>query len=210
MAKKVNKTNARPVSIPENIKEPASIGTTFTTYPGVPSWVYDFKIQALFVIVLTVVLYFNTFKNEYALDDTVVIVRNEFVHQGFAGIPDILSKDAYYSYYNQLGSSNQLSGGRYRPLSIVTFAIEQQFFGSVPEGKVDSIIAYGLGYDMQVPYEKKFLQEMHIRHILNVAWYALAVVVLLYFLRQVVFKHDPLMAFISAIIFTIHPLHTEV
>jgi len=208
MAKK-NKTGVLPAIIKqatvdkaENI--PAVLKVTF------PSWVNDFKIQAFVICILVFVFYFNTIGNDYALDDTVVIVKNEFVQEGFAGIPDILTKDACYSYYRQLNTTNQLSGGRYRPLSIVTFAIEQQFFGAIPESKVDSVIGYGMSYDMQSPYEKHFLQGMHIRHFFNVVWFALSMVVLLFFLRYIIFKNDPVMAFIAAILFTIHPLHTEV
>jgi hypothetical protein len=69
-------------------------------------------VQAVIIALLAIAFYWNTFKHEYALDDTVVILKNEYVHQGFAGIPDILTKDAYFSYYEQLKSSNQLSGGR--------------------------------------------------------------------------------------------------
>ncbi len=173
-------------------------------------WYYSFWLHALVVAMLAILYYGNTWKNEYALDDTLVIVRNQFVHEGFAGIPDILSKDAYYSYYDQLRSSNQLSGGRYRPLSIVTFAVEQQFFGATEAGKTDSILTFGLGYDMKEHYEKRFLHEMHIRHVLNIVWYVLAVIALLYFLRYVVFRGDPIAALLSAVLFTIHPIHTEV
>ncbi len=210
MAKKVNKNRVTPVAAPVQKQEVTVNVVKEVPRMNIPAWLHDFRVQAIVIIVLAFVCYSNTFKHEYALDDTIVIVRNDFVHEGFAGIKDILTKDAYYCYYNQLNTSNQLSGGRYRPLSIVTFAIEQQLFGEVPKGKVDSIIAYGLSYDMQASFEKKFLQEMHIRHVLNVVWYALAVVALLYFLRYVVFRNNYIMAFLAAIIFTLHPLHTEV
>lgn len=163
--------------------------------PSKEKWALpSFTIQALFIALLAIVLYANTFNNGYALDDTAVIVSNEFVHQGFAGIPDILTKDVYYSYYNQLGSSDQLKGGRYRPLSVVSFAVEQQLFGAVPRGGTDSIISNGLGFEMHMPYEKKFLHEMHLRHVVNVALYALLGVVFLYMLRLIVFKNDPVTA----------------
>lgn len=175
-----------------------------------PSWLLGFRVQAVIVVVLSVVFYANTCKNDYALDDTAIIVQNEFVHRGLSGIKDILTKDVYYSYFKQLNTSNQLSGGRYRPLSVVTFALEQEFFGPVKAGQVDSIIRFGLGYDMKEHYEQKFLQQMHVRHFFNVAWYALAVLVLLIFLRKVVFKNDPFLALIAATLFAIHPIHTEV
>ncbi len=179
-------------------------------YPGIPLWLCNFKVQAILVGLLALICNANTFSNEYAFDDAAVIVQNEFVHQGFAGIPDILTKDAYYSYYNQLNSSDQLSGGRYRPLSLVTFAIEQQFFGAVSKGQTDSVIAYGISYDRQAQYEKRFITEMHIRHVFNVLWYGLLVITLLYFLRTIVFRDNPLLALIATVVFTIHPIHTEV
>ena len=178
--------------------------------PMIPEWLYGFKAQAIIVGILAFVLYFNTSYNEYALDDTIVIVKNEYVYEGFAGIPAILTKDAFDSYYRQFNSSNQLSGGRYRPLSIVTFAVEQQFFGAVPVNKVDSVISRGFSYQMQQPFEKKFIEDMHIRHFFNVLWFTLAAVLLLYFLRYVVFRSNPIMALLAAVLFAIHPIHTEV
>ena len=181
-----------------------------------PEWLSQFKIQAAIVGILAVVLYFNTSFNEYALDDTIVIVKNEYVYEGFAGIKDILTKDAFDSYYRQFNSSNQLSGGRYRPLSIVTFAIEQQFFGAIPPDRIDSArtnpngINPGFSFDMKRPFEKKFLENMHTRHFFNVLWFTLCCVLLLYFFRSVVFRSSPVMALLAALIFTIHPIHTEV
>ena len=181
-----------------------------------PEWLSQFKIQAAIVGILAFVLYFNTSFNEYALDDTIVIVKNEYVYEGFAGIKDILTKDAFDSYYRQFNSSNQLSGGRYRPLSIVTFAIEQQFFGAIPPDRIDSArtnpngINPGFSFDMKRPFEKKFLENMHTRHFFNVLWFTLCCVLLLYFFRSVVFRSSPVMALLAALIFTIHPIHTEV
>jgi protein O-mannosyl-transferase len=176
---------------------------------GTPWW-QRFSTQAIVLALLCMACYANTFTHEYALDDTLVIVRNEYVHQGLAGIPDILTKDAYYSYYKQLKSTDQVSGGRYRPLSIVTFAIEQQFFGATSKDRTDSLIAYGLTYEHSAPFERRFISEMHTRHVVNVLLYALGVVVLLYFLRQVVFPRQAALSFTAAALFAVHPLHTEV
>src|SRR5690606_21601064 len=130
--------------------------------------------------------------------------------KGFAGIGDILTKDAYDSYYRQLNTTNQLNGGRYRPLSIVTFAIEQQFFGAVPEDKVDSVLKQSVAYGVRGPQEQQLVRNMHVRHVVNVLIYMLSVVVILYFLRFIVFKEHHLMAFIAALLFTVRPIHTEV
>lgn len=169
-----------------------------------------FRVQAIIVSVLALVLYANTFMHETAHDDGIVIVKNEYVQEGFAGIPSILTKDAYDSYYRQLNTTNQLSGGRYRPLSIITFAIEQQILGAVPKDKVDSLMAANTAYGVHGPQEEKLVRDMHVRHVFNVLWYILALIALLYFLRYIVFRTEPLMALIAAVIFAIHPIHTEV
>ncbi|MES2138585.1 MAG: tetratricopeptide repeat protein [Bacteroidota bacterium] len=151
----------------------------------------SFKIQALILVVLGFILYSNSFTNEYALDDGIVIQKNDYVQRGVRGIPKILSTDAYDSFYRQMHAKQQLSGGRYRPLSVVTFAIEQELFGSKEKEKPAEDAAF-------------------IRHVLNVVFYILSILVLLYFLRNFIFKDNPLVAFIACLIFLIHPIHTEV
>src|SRR3990172_8974354 len=123
----------------------------------------SFKSQAIFLAIIGFVFYFNSLSNEYALDDDIVILKNKYVQDGFKGIKKIMTRDAYDSFYNQMQSGAQLSGGRYRPLSIVTFAIETQFFGNNPG----------------------------VKHFFNVVFYLLSVVALLYLLRKYFFKNLP-------------------
>ena len=212
MAKKINNPVQanRPLQRPAAVnkkKEEVYVEHPFVPDPKIPAWLYSFKNQAILVAMLAIGLYCNTFNHEYALDDTILIVKNEYTYEGFAGIPSILTKDAFDSYYKQFNSSNQLSGGRYRPLSIVTFAIEQQFMGAIPKSKVDSVVSHAGELGKQ---EDTLNKNMHVRHILGVLWYALSVIVILYFLRFIVFRNNPLLALIAAVLFTIHPLHTEV
>ncbi|MGZ4053910.1 MAG: tetratricopeptide repeat protein [Bacteroidia bacterium] len=151
----------------------------------------DFKIQALILIIIGFIFYSNSFSNEYALDDGIVILKNDYVQQGFRGIKKIFKTDAYESFYRQMGAKQQLSGGRYRPFSIATFAVEQQLFQSNAKVKPPDDVA-------------------HVRHVMNVLFYILSVVFLLFFLRKFVFKENYLVAFLTCLIFLIHPLHTEV
>lgn len=151
----------------------------------------DFRIQAIVLVFIGFVFYANSFFNEYALDDGIVIQKNDYVQQGLRGIPKILSTDAYESFYRQMGAKQQLSGGRFRPLSVVTFAVEQQFFGSNAEVRPADDVAF-------------------VRHFMNVVYYLLSIVLLLYFLKNFIFKENQLTAFIVCLIFLIHPMHTEV
>lgn len=151
----------------------------------------SFKLQALILIFIGFFIYGNSFKNEYALDDGIVIIKNEYVQQGLRGIPKILKTDSYDSFYKQMNAKQQLSGGRYRPLSVVTFAIEEQFFGNG---------------DKESPSETVTM----VRHMLNVTFYILSVIILLQFLRTYIFKENTIIPFLTCLIFLIHPLHTEV
>ena len=143
----------------------------------------SFRRQALLLAAIAVALYANTVWNGYALDDGIVIQSNEFVERGLAGILDILGNDAFHSHYVQMGvDEDQLSGGRYRPLSIVTFAVEQALVGD----------------------------HAGERHLVNVLLYALTAVLLLQFLRGQLFAGRPDLAFLTALVFVVHPIHTEV
>ncbi|GAA4468581.1 hypothetical protein GCM10023093_26440 [Nemorincola caseinilytica] len=173
-------------------------------------WFFGFKGQAIILSLLAFVIYCNTFRHEFAHDDGIVIVKNEFVLEGFAGLKGIMTEDAYQSYYRQLNTTNQLKGGRFRPLSILSFAVEQQFLGAVPVEGVDSVLKKQISYGVSGPDQKQLIHNMQVRHVFNVLWYMLSVVVLLYFLRYIVFSGYPLIAFVAALLFTAHPVHTEV
>ncbi len=182
-------------------------GTGATLYS-----IYEFRVQAIIVFLLSFVLYFNTIRNDYALDDTVVLIQNEYVLEGVAGLKDIFAKDSYDSYYKQLGISNQVPGGRYRPLSIATFAIEQEFFGTIPADKVRAYFAEvaDMTPEEKAAHEQKLSANMHVRHFVNVVLFALSVVLLLYVFRTIVFRNNKLMPFIAVLLFAVHPVHTEV
>lgn len=140
------------------------------------------KIQALIIFMLGFLLYVNTIPNEYALDDGLLIKDNKWVQQGSKGLSKIFSHGELDYFYESQGGSEQFSGGRYRPLSIATFAIEQSIFGDNP----------------------------HVRHFFNALIYALTLLLMLYFLRKFIFPKNPDIAFLATILFAVHPIHTEV
>ena len=87
------------------------------------------KIFILFFI-LGFILYGNSLFNQYALDDAIVITKNKFTKKGIEGIPEILTTEFFTGFFGK--EKKLVSGGRYRPLSVVTFAIEYNFFGLNP------------------------------------------------------------------------------
>jgi len=131
------------------------------------------------IVLVAVAFYANTLANRFALDDGLVLTENTYVAKGIAGIPDILAHD---SFHGSIGTSAYLSGGRYRPLSLVTYAVEVSLFGIEPI----------------------------VHHAVNVLLFALNCLVLLRFLQRFVFVDRPWLAWCTTLLFAIHPVHTEV
>jgi tetratricopeptide (TPR) repeat protein len=144
---------------------------------GIRQW------PVLILAALSALAYVNTIPNEYALDDIYSITRNDFTRQGLEGIPDLLGKHYFAGY---LGDQEvALTGGRYRPLSLITFAIEYEFLGENP----------------------------HFSHFLNLLLYALMVVVAYRVLSRIFppgkqWYYAPL--FLGMLLYSVHPVHTEV
>jgi len=119
-------------------------------------------------------LYSNTINFGYVLDDSAAIVENQFVKKGIAGIPDLLTSDFWHFSNLQLGY--------YRPLSLITFAIEQQFFNGNPQ----------------------------ISHFVNVMIFTFTAYVLFILLSSIFKTRNFLFPLIISLFFIAHPVHTEV
>jgi hypothetical protein len=88
------------------------------------------RLQVFLVVLAAIFININTLHHQYALDDEMVIKKNMLVQKGFASIGELLATDAYKPYFSYSGADTlALTGGRYRPLSIISFALEQQLFG---------------------------------------------------------------------------------
>jgi len=144
------------------------------------------KFHLILLTILSFLLYANTITHDYTQDDAIVIYDNEFTTQGLAGIPSLLKYDTFRGFFKVDGKEKLVSGGRYRPLTPIMFAVEWQLFGRSPM----------------------------MGHILNVLWYALLVVVLYLtlerlFLREETSSHWRYMILAACILFAVHPIHTE-
>ena len=80
---------------------------------------HSFLKQYILIGVLSILVYANTLHHGFVLDDTAVIENNKFVKAGVKGIPDILSTFYWQGYWDS-------NAGLYRPLSLISFAIEYQ------------------------------------------------------------------------------------
>lgn len=136
------------------------------------------------VFVFALLLYADTLDLNYTLDDSLMITDNTFTKKGVGGIKEIFTNDAFVGF---LGKNNLLPGGRYRPFSQVMFAVEKEIFGFNP----------------------------FVGHLINILLYAFTCM-LLFVILQKLFKNFKTnqwylsIAFVAAMLFTAHPLHTEV
>ena len=153
------------------------------------------KPKVLYGIILafSFILYGNTILNKFALDDGIVITKNEFTKKGIAGWPSIFKYDTFAGEH---GTDVKLvAGGRYRPLTVAMFALEYMFWGENP----------------------------HFYHLINILLYALSAMLLykvlarLFYLRKDENTLEPPFAntwyfsvpFIATLLFIAHPVHTE-
>ena len=131
-------------------------------------------IQALIVFALAFGVYINTIPNFYVQDDAAAILENKLVLQGVHGIPKLLTTGFIYG----LTGSNE---GTYRPVSLVSYAIEYSLWGENP----------------------------HLSHLVNILLFAISVVLLLYVLRLMFGKKYGLLCFVATLLYAAHPIHTE-
>lgn len=137
--------------------------------------VFQMTNRYVFILCLAVsfLFYGNTLKNGYAMDDELVTLHQKNVEQGLAGIPKILT-----SRY----SVNEKQNYEYRPMVLITYAIEYQFFGRNPA----------------------------VSHFLNVLLYAFAAFLLYKTLIKIFGDDRWRWVFTAVLIFLIHPIHNEV
>ncbi|MBS1637135.1 MAG: hypothetical protein JST26_14550 [Bacteroidetes bacterium] len=141
-------------------------------------WHLENKLTLL-ILVLVFLIYGNTIRHEYALDDNYVTVtspdaiRQSRVSKGIQGIPRILK-----THYVEMDQQRF----DYRPLVLVSFALEYEFFGSNP----------------------------HISHFINVLLYALTCMLLFRLLYRLFATYHILFPFLATLLFVVHPIHSEV
>ncbi|MEP6646491.1 MAG: tetratricopeptide repeat protein [Saprospiraceae bacterium] len=136
------------------------------------------------LISLAILLYINTLHHSFVLDDEVVITGNTYVQKGLDGIPSIFSHDSFAGYLRVGEGEKLLPGGRYRPLSLALFAA-----------------LYSIAGANSLPF-----------HFMAILLYACCGLMFWKFLLLLLknMASGEMIAFFSAVLFIVHPVHTEV
>ena len=91
-----------------------------------------------FWILASFLLYANTLKHDYVIDDLIVVTNNKLTQEGASAIPEIFSHSYLYGYDGREDES-------YRPLTLATFAIERSLFDADPFfAHLIQVLLYGL------------------------------------------------------------------
>lgn len=125
------------------------------------------------LLVLCFVMYGNTMVNKYAMDDELVTLNNNRVAKGVEGIPAIF-KEQY--------AQNIETNYEYRPIVLLTYALEYEAFGPDPA----------------------------ISHFINILLYVLTGFLLFYLLLMIFKNFHWILPLSAVVLFLIHPVHTEV
>lgn len=205
----------------DNNSKSETISNPATNLSNPLVFLYNGIFPYLLILITSVTIYSNTFSHQFALDDDIVICKNEYVLKGISGMNDIFTKDLFDSFYKQMNTKDQLSGGRFRPLSVASFAIEQEFIGTRDNpyyeqdcwdinknGKED--ISEDINKDGLYNDKDCRSKGFGFRHINNVLIYGIACMLIFLFLSKVVFKEHSIVALLVTLLFAAHPIHTEV
>lgn len=152
-----------------------------------PPFFMRIGLQTGLIFAFAFLLYANTLSHDFVLDDAIVITGNVHTQKGIQGIPGILSTDAFTAFFDAAGKKSLVVGGRYRPLTLVLFAVIYQMVGAKP----------------------------FLFHLVTVLMFALTCAVFYRTLRRMLRVnfgdgYAAMLAWMAAVLFAAHPIHTEV
>lgn len=164
------------------------------------------KIRILVLVIAIVVAYADTLTLHYASDDRMIIFENDYTLKGFQGIPEVMTKDAFSGFFGE--ERNLVAGGRYRPLSQITFILEYELFG----GSIRS----QAGFHQDPKNEQLFSDSIMpiVQHGGNLILFILLCLSIYAVLKRLFPKLENekwyfSVPFIATLLFALHPLHTE-
>lgn len=170
-------------------------------------------IHKIVILVLIAVFYGNTLSLNYALDDRMVILESQYtIEGGWNAVKGIFTEDTFTGYFGN--DKSIVAGGRYRPMSQLTFMIEFQLFGQKIKQQIGDVHDYA---NLHNPAHEKLFNRSFlpvVNHFMNVAYFILLCLLLYEVLSKIFQKYNgqkwyQSLAFLAVVLFALHPLHTE-
>lgn len=138
------------------------------------------KLVSCIILFATAFTFYSNTLSNQFVLDDIIVITGNRFTQ--KGFAGLKDIFTHDAFVGAYGEALNLSGGRYRPFSIAMFAVEKQLFGYKTE----------------------------LFHFFNVFYFAITVVVLFLFLCRLFSSCNYMLPFLAALLFTIHPIHTEV
>ena len=171
------------------------------------------KIRYLIIIALALLCYANTLTLHFALDDRMVILESKYtIKGGWESVKAIFTEDTFTGYF---GSDHSIvAGGRYRPMSQLTYMIEFQLFGKDIRERIGDLDDY---YNLHNGDHEAYFYETplpFVCHLMNLLYFILLCLILYDVLARIFPQYEGVkwfqsLAFIAVVLFTVHPIHTE-
>ncbi len=141
--------------------------------------------KALIIFLLPFALYYQSTTFGFVLDDQIVVSENKFTKKGFDGIGDLLTTESMTGYFGE--QKDLVEGNRYRPLSLITYAIEYGIVGDLKPG---------------------------LSHFINILLYGLTGLLLFRVLTMMLRKRVAVtwwlaIPFLTSLLYIAHPIHSE-
>lgn len=171
------------------------------------------RIHKIVILVLIAVFYGNTLSLNYALDDRMVILESQYtIEGGWNAVKSIFTQDTFTGYFGN--DKSVVAGGRYRPMSQLSFMIEFQLFGQKIKQQIGDVHDYN---NLHNADHEKFFNDSFlpvVNHFMNVVYFILLCLLLYEVLSKIFQKYNGLkwyqsLAFLAVVLFALHPLHTE-
>lgn len=171
------------------------------------------KIHYLIIIALALLCYANTLTLHFALDDRMVILESKYTLKGgWDSVKAIFTEDTFSGYFG--AEHSIVAGGRYRPMSQLTYMIECQLFGKDIKDRIGDLDDYynihngdheAYFYDTPLPF---------VCHLMNLLYFILLCLLIYEVLAKIFPEHEGAkwfqsLAFFAVILFAVHPIHTE-
>ena len=165
------------------------------------------KLRYLVLIVIALCVFGDTLFLHYTSDDRMIIFENEYTLQGFSGVPSVLTKDAFTGYFGE--KSQLVVGGRYRPLSQLTFIIEYELFG----GSIHSQVGGRQAPENEGIFSNSIMPI--VQHTNNLLLFIVLCISLYSLLSHIFPQYESekwfySLPFLTTLLFLLHPIHTEV
>ena len=171
------------------------------------------RIHKIVLLTLIALFYCNTLSLDFALDDRMVIMENEFALDGsWDSIRKIFTEDTFTGYFGN--DKSVVVGGRYRPMSQLTFMLEASLFGKKIKEQIGDVHDFDNLHD---PSHEDFFTGSFLAffcHLMNVVYYILLCLLVYEVLSKLFHKYQgdkwfQSLAFLAAVLFALHPIHTE-